>query len=146
MWVYCENLSSIGCLVAEKSLCGGWYNSRIESLQVLSTFDFWLWTRTLDLDCDKLLYLAPSTRLLCFVIREIVTSPPFHFAYERALELTNRWFFNIVHQELFHQARYQIIFYKVLVWSFKTVSWNSKIFTNEEALNLLPPLQEVYLL
>ena len=33
-----ENLSSIGCLVAEKSLCGGWvggwWHSRIESLQV----------------------------------------------------------------------------------------------------------------
>ena len=47
-----KNLSSIGCLVAEKSLCGGWYNSRIESLQVLSTLDFGLWTLDLDLDLD----------------------------------------------------------------------------------------------
>ena len=38
--------SSIGCLVAEKSFCGGWYNSRVESLQVLQTLD-------LDLDCDN---------------------------------------------------------------------------------------------
>ena len=46
-WVYCENLSSIGCLVAEKSLCGrrqryGGWHGRIESLQVLSTLDFGL--------------------------------------------------------------------------------------------------------
>ena len=31
---------------------GGWH-SRIESLQVLSTLDFRLWTLDLDLNCDK---------------------------------------------------------------------------------------------
>ena len=39
-WVYCENLSSIGWKVCVGG--GGWYNSRIESLQVLWTFEFWL--------------------------------------------------------------------------------------------------------
>ena len=45
-WVYCENLSSIGCLVAEKSLCGGWWVAqqiRIESLLLTLDFGLGLW-------------------------------------------------------------------------------------------------------
>ena len=61
-----QNLSSIGCLVAEKSLCGGGgWHIRIESLQVLLTFDFWLltWTWTWIVS-DSL----PILSLLSFVV------------------------------------------------------------------------------
>ena len=61
MWVYCENLSSIGCLVAEKSLCGWaqaeiWWVVAQQNRVTPSPFDFGLWTLDLDLDldCDNL--------------------------------------------------------------------------------------------
>ena len=55
MLVYCENLSSIGCLVAKKSLCG-WAQAEIwwvaqQNRVTPSPFEFGLWT--LDLDCDN---------------------------------------------------------------------------------------------
>ena len=48
MWVQAEIWCGTG-----RDMVGGWRHSRIESLQVLSTFDFGLWTLDLDLDCDK---------------------------------------------------------------------------------------------
>ena len=60
MWVYCENLSSIGCLVAEKSLCGWaqaeiWWVVAQQNRVTPSPFDFGLWTLDFGLGLWQLL-------------------------------------------------------------------------------------------
>ena len=71
-------------MVAEKSFCGGWYNSRIESLQVLSTLDFGLWILDLDLDCDNYyLLLVQVTRDMLTESVAIVPGFTSYFAFSR---------------------------------------------------------------